>query len=226
MTEFDDKKIIESWYTNAKAWISAVQNQEIESRTVVTNKAIIDVVMERSPSTALDVGCGEGWLSRALIERNVNVLGVDVVPELIENARKLSSGEYHVCSYEKLAKEQILDCKFDAVICNFSLIGKEEVERLICAIPGLLNNKGVLYIQTLHPFMCCDEIECEDAWRVGSWDGFGSEFKDPAPWYYRTKASWERLLGECGFVNIECREPGYPESENLASIIFICKLEG
>lgn len=226
MTDYDDKQIIRSWHKNAKAWIGAIQNQEIESRNLVTNKAIIDAVMERGPSTALDVGCGEGWLSRTLIDRNVDVVGIDVVPELIENARKMSSGKYNVCSYDEIEKELTIDSKFDAVICNFSLIGKEDVDNLIGTIPKLLNNKGVLYIQTLHHLVCCEEGSSEDGWREGSWDGFGSEFNDPAPWYYRTKASWERLLYENGFANTECREPRYPGKEKPASMLFISELEG
>lgn len=223
MPEPEDKQIIQSWHTNADAWISAVQNQEIESRKIVTNEAIIDAVMEQKPSTALDVGCGEGWLSRELYDRNVSVSGIDAVPELIESTRKSCVGNFHVCSYERLAEEEIFDYKFDAVICNFSLLGKEDVELLIDRIPSLLRNKGVFYIQTLHPSICCEAAECKDGWREGSWEGFGPQFKDPAPWYYRKIASWEKLLTESGFSNIECREPKYPESEEVASMILVCK---
>ncbi len=55
MAEYDDKRVIQSWRKNANAWIGAVQNKEIESRNLVTNKAIIDAVMERNPTTALDI---------------------------------------------------------------------------------------------------------------------------------------------------------------------------
>ncbi len=226
MAGHDDKKIIQSWHKNAAAWISAIQNQAIESRNLATNKAIIDAVMERAPSTVLDVGCGEGWLSRALIDCNVNVVGIDVVPALIEQARKISPGTYYVCSYDEIAESQIRDSKFDAVVCNFSLIGKKDVDCLIGTIPRLLNDKGVLYIQTLHPLTYCEKEYSKDGWREGSWDGFGAEFSDPAPWYYRTKTSWERLLGESGFVNIECSEPRCPGKENPVSMLFICELAG
>jgi len=228
VADFDDKMIIQSWHTNAKAWIDAIQNQGIESRNIVTNGAIVDAVMERKPSTVLDVGCGEGWLSRTLIARNfaasgLDVTGVDVVPELIENAKQFGSGMFYVYPYEKLAKEKIFNNKFDAVICNFSLIGKDDVEQLIRSIPNMLNRKGIFYIQTLHPLMCSKETEYEDGWRKGSWDGFGSQFKDPAPWYFRTIASWESLLRLSGFEIIERREPKFPENEKLASVIFICE---
>ena len=60
MTRLNDKQIIHSWEKNAKAWIEAIQNEEIESRKLVTNQTIIDAIVAYKPATALDVGCGEG----------------------------------------------------------------------------------------------------------------------------------------------------------------------
>jgi len=59
-----DKKIIASWHQNAKAWIQAITNDEIASRTLITNQAIIDTILQTEPKTLLDIGCGEGWLAR------------------------------------------------------------------------------------------------------------------------------------------------------------------
>ena len=35
----------------------------------------------------LDIGCGEGWLARALEAEGIRVTGIDAVPGLIERAR-------------------------------------------------------------------------------------------------------------------------------------------
>jgi len=35
VTEFDDRRVIQSWRKNAKAWIGAVQNKEIQSRVAL-----------------------------------------------------------------------------------------------------------------------------------------------------------------------------------------------
>ena len=85
----DDTQIIRSWEQNAKAWTEAIQNEAIESRKLVTNQTMIDAIVNYKPATALDVGCGEGWLTRALTQRNIDVLGIDIVKTLIENAQKL-----------------------------------------------------------------------------------------------------------------------------------------
>jgi len=70
-----DAKIIESWRKNAAPWTNAVREGQIESRRLVTNQAIIDAVISRAPRTALDIGCGEGWLVRALAERGIQTTG-------------------------------------------------------------------------------------------------------------------------------------------------------
>ena len=188
-----DAKIIDSWHTNAAPWTDAVRNDEIESRRLVTNAAIVDAVLARAPSTVLDVGCGEGWLARALCERGARVTGIDVVPSLVDRARELGGADFRVLSYEALAAGA-LDERFDVVVANFSLIGEQSVDALVAAAPRLLTPRGALIIQTLHPVVATGEHPYVDGWRAGSWAGFSSAFSDPAPWYFRTISSWIRLI--------------------------------
>ena len=218
----NDAGIVDSWYKNASAWTDAVRQNQIESRTLVTNRAIVDAVLSRLPRTVLDVGCGEGWLVRALAEHNMRAIGVDVVPALVEKASHAGGGEFRVASYEQIAAGE-LDITVDAVVANFSLIGKESVENLVRRIPGLLTKAGTLIIQTLHPVFASGDLPYEDGWRQGSWAGFSKDFSDPAPWYFRTLESWKRLLAEAGFRLIEMREPIHPGTGQPASVIFIAE---
>src|ERR1700674_1682806 len=66
-----DARIVDSWRKNASPWTTAVRENQIASRALVTNKAIIDAVLSRSPRTVLDIGCGEGWLVRSLSEHGI-----------------------------------------------------------------------------------------------------------------------------------------------------------
>jgi 2-polyprenyl-3-methyl-5-hydroxy-6-metoxy-1,4-benzoquinol methylase len=215
-----DARILDSWTRNAEPWTEAVRENRIESRKLVTNSAIVDAVLSRSPREILDIGCGEGWLVRALAEHGINGIGVDAVPALIDQAARAGGGDFRVVSYEEIAAG-LLDVSVDAVIANFSLIGKESVEGVIRRAPSLLEKGGALIIQTLHPLVATGDQPYEDGWRHGSWAGFSCSFSDPAPWYFRTVETWKDLIAECGFGSTEVREPLHPATGKPASIIFI-----
>ena len=215
-----DARIVDSWTRNAAPWTDAVRENRIESRNLVTNRAIVDAVLGRAPRTILDIGCGEGWLVRALAQHGIKGTGVDVVPSLIDQAASAGGGDFRVASYEEIAAG-LLDVKVDAVVANFSLIGKESVEGVISRTPQLMERDGALIIQTLHPLVATGDQPYEDGWRHGSWAGFSSDFSDPAPWYFRTVETWKGLITECGFDSIEVREPLHPATGKPASIIFI-----
>jgi 2-polyprenyl-3-methyl-5-hydroxy-6-metoxy-1,4-benzoquinol methylase len=224
-----EQEIIQSWYSNAAPWSHAIRTASIASRKLVTNQAIIDAVSSISPSSVLDLGCGEGWLARAMARLGMRVTGVDVVPELIaQAASQISSNdsapgsvEYLLQDYASIANLRWLGGPYDAAVCNFSLLGAESVETLIAALPRYLEDSGYLIIQTLHPVAACGEQPYEDGWRAGSWLGFNSDFRDPAPWYFRTIESWQALLQRCGFDILECREPKAPGAVTAASVIWI-----
>jgi 2-polyprenyl-3-methyl-5-hydroxy-6-metoxy-1,4-benzoquinol methylase len=214
-----DRQIVDSWSVNASLWIQAVRDREIESRKRVTDKAIVDAVMNRNPRSVLDLGCGEGWLARELHARGVEVIGVDVVPDLIDAAAQAGGGDFRTMSYEDVVAGR-LEVSVDIVVCNFSLIGAQVVDDLISAAPSLLNAGGAFIIQTLHPVAACGDQPYVNGWREGSWAGFSNEFTDPAPWYFRTIEGWTRLFQKAGFSRTEISEPVHPDTQVSASIIF------
>jgi 2-polyprenyl-3-methyl-5-hydroxy-6-metoxy-1,4-benzoquinol methylase len=203
---------------NTDPWTSAVRNGEIESRTLVTNQAIVDAVRSRPARTGIDIGCGEGWLVRAL--GDLDMVGVDASAGLIDQARQAGGGDFSVMSYEDIGAGK-LRRQFDVAVCNFSLIGKESVEGLFRAAPSFLNPGGALLVQTLHPLAACGDSPYVDGWREGSWSGFSSDFTDPPPWYFRTLNSWLTLFSENGLCFVELREPIHPKTGKPASAIFI-----
>jgi 2-polyprenyl-3-methyl-5-hydroxy-6-metoxy-1,4-benzoquinol methylase len=226
-----EAEIIRSWHTNAKPWSEAIRTRSIVSRRV-TDDAILDAVVTVEPRRVLDLGCGEGWLSRALASRGIAAVGFDAVPELIAEAREQGGAEFHVRDYRDIAQgpqmlsSASLRSAFDAIVCNFSLFGDTSTESLLRALPFYLGIPGYLVVQTLHPVTACGGEPYRDGWRAGSWSGFSAAFRDPAPWYFRTLASWFAILRRCGFALLEFREPAAANATAPASVIFICIKEG
>ncbi len=217
----NDTQILRAWTENAAPWTRAIRELRIDSRVRVTNRAIVDAVLDGRPSTAVDLGCGEGWLVHALCEAGVDGEGVDAIPALIDRARE-GGGRFRVASYEAVAREG-MGQRYDAAICNFSLLGEHGVANLLRSTPELLNPSGVLVIQTLHPLEACGDQPYRDGWRDGSWAGIGDDFAAPAPWYFRTLASWITLLRDSGLRLRELREPLDSRSGRPASILFIAE---
>ena len=201
---------------------SAINRSRAESST---NAAVVDAVLSRGPRTVLDLGCGEGWLTRALDARGIDVLGVDVVPELVTRAAAAGGGRFQVASYEDIGRGA-LDVRVDLAVANFSLIGKEPVDALLASLPRLLTAGGSLVIQTLHPVVAAGEQGYVDGWREGSWAGFSNAFANPAPWYFRRIETWVRLLVESGFRIADILEPMHPISNTPASIVFVGETPG
>jgi 2-polyprenyl-3-methyl-5-hydroxy-6-metoxy-1,4-benzoquinol methylase len=226
MDPLSDEKVLDSWKSNATPWTAAVREQRIESRKLVTDRAVIDAVMSRKPRSVLDLGCGEGWLVRALANAGVpTVIGVDAIPALIDQARAAGGGEFRVASYEAIARGE-LDLTVDVAVANFALIGKDAVDALIHAVPRLLATSGALVIQTLHPVVATGDLPYEEGWRTGSWAGFSDDFTDPAPWYFRTLESWVQLIVASGLTLVEVREPMHPMTGKPASVVFVAVAAG
>ena len=211
-----EKEILDSWRDNAAPWIKAVRNGEIKSRETVTNAAIIAAVLNAAPKRVLDVGCGEGWLCRALNQRGIDTLGIDAQPALIEAARA-AGGKFMLMRYQQLLQWRP-DTPFDALVCNFSLIGVDSVDAVFAAAAHLLSPTGKLIIQTLHP----DNAQANaSAWRDGSWDGFSAEFCNPAPWFCRTLPDWLALFSDAGFSQPQTLTPTLPSGSSPASLILV-----
>jgi 2-polyprenyl-3-methyl-5-hydroxy-6-metoxy-1,4-benzoquinol methylase len=183
----------------------------------ISYQAIIDVIIKLSPNKVLDIGCGEGWLAKELVKNNIFVMGIDAIPSLIEHVKNSCEAMFDVCTYENLSSYQFNQL-FDCVVFNFSLIGKESTEIVIKTAQEILAPNGHLIIQTLHPVAASLDQPYQDGWREGSWAGFNKDFKNPAPWYFRTIESWCDLFKKYGLNIANLYEPVHPSTKKPLSI--------
>jgi len=218
--------LIWSWLANADAWTRAVREGRIPSRRLATDAAIVQAVAELRPRRVLDLGCGEGWLMRALAERGIEAIGLDVSLELVMAAEETGGGRYRCCSYEELVDDPTrAGGPYDAIACNFSLLGAD-LPPLLRALHANLAPGGALVIQTVHPWAAAGSEGYADGWRTETFDAFGGEFVEPMPWYFRTLASWVDALRVSGFRVSAVREPIHPQTKQPASLLMVAEAVG
>jgi len=210
-------RLRQSWADNAAAWTQAVRDGSIVSRRAGTDAAIVEAAVRALPpgGTVLDVGCGEGWLTRALTALGARVHGIDASAELIEAACE-EGGSYQVLSYEAAALDSSrLGGPYDLAVFNFALLSNDVVGILRAASRRLAPG-GLVVIQTAHPLAAGPPYR--DEWRVESFAGFGDGFA-PMPWFFRTFGSWIRTLDAAGLRVAEAVEPPNPETDEPLSLV-------
>lgn len=222
MPEALPDRLRQSWTANADAWTRAVREGAIASRLAGTDAAVVEAVVRGLPPAGrvLDVGCGEGWLCRALAALGAEPHGVDASPPLVAAARA-EGGSFDVVAYEAAAAEPArLGGPYDVAVFNFALLS-DDVVGVLRAAASRLEAGGRLIVQTVHPATVAPPYE--DGWRDESFDAFGEGFK-PMPWFFRTFAGWTRALRAAGLLLTEVAEPTDPESGAPLSLILAAEV--
>lgn len=223
----EEARLEASWSENAAAWTEAVRRGLIESRRVVTDRAVLMAVAEaaaaamedpgdRRPARVLDVGCGEGWLARRLAAEGHEVVGFDGSAELVERAREMGGGTFLELSYERFtAAPATAGSGFDVAVCNFSLLG-ESLTGLLAALGAVVTSAGRLVIQTVNP---ATADEGPDGWREERFEPLQPLGFAPMPWYHRSVSSWRAELELSGWAVADLAEPADPRSGAPASLV-------
>ena len=109
---------------------------------------IIEVLKNRLPAGAevLDVGCGNGVISRSLGEKGFKVKGIDVSEKAIARAKELN--KFPNVSFEVISAEQLVadGNRYHAVICSEVLEHLNDPGKLLQVLHQTLHDNGVLIV--------------------------------------------------------------------------------
>lgn len=98
----------------------------------------------------LEVGCGEGRISRELKALGYRVTATDAVAAMVEAARQADSAEeYRVAGAGALP---FADAQFDLVMAYNVLMDIEDVPVALREMRRVMKRDGVLFISLVHPF--------------------------------------------------------------------------
>ena len=157
---------------------------------------VLDLLAPRAGERILDLGCGDGVLTRRIVAAGADVVGVDASDTLIAAARDAGI-EARLMDGERLA----LDAEFDAAFSNAALHWMLDAAAVAAGVFRALKPNARLVgemggygnIATLRAALYA-ELEAR-----------GHALPDGAPQWYPTPEAFAAIYAAAGFVAIDAR---------------------
>lgn len=137
-----------AWEDNAAAWITWARAPGHDSYWRFHRDLFLELVPAPDGRT-LDLGCGEGRLSRDLAALGHDVVGVDASPSMVAAARDASPElEFHLADAASLP---FADASFRLVVAFMSLQDVDDLTGAIRETARVLAPGGRLCLAVVHP---------------------------------------------------------------------------
>ncbi|MEW6544057.1 MAG: class I SAM-dependent methyltransferase [Nitrospirota bacterium] len=164
-------------------WLRKLMLWPEMARRTITGRGLLPWVGQ---GRLLDVGCGHGVNAAMLAQQGWQVSGLDLGPEIVEQARTLLGDRVQVGD---LLTVRYPDRSFDLVLMSHSLEHMYHLDRVLAEAKRILDDRGLLVIAVPN----ADSLEARlfGRWWV-NWD-------PPRHLYHFTKRTLTRLLEHAGF---------------------------
>jgi trans-aconitate methyltransferase len=151
---------------------------------------VLDLLAPLPGERILDLGCGDGALTKKLADLRCEVVAVDSSAAQIEAARRLGL-DAHVMSAEALPFRE----EFDAVFSNAVLHWIPHADPMIAAVYRSLRSGG-RFVAECGGYGCVHKIRTA---LVQALDRRGIEGEARVPWYFPTPEDYRARLERAGF---------------------------
>ncbi len=185
----------------------------------------------------LDLGCGEGQVTRALVEtrRAASAVGIDPSRRQLDNAGAGRAGAHGAGRAEVIAFAQargealpFRDASFDAVVCCLVIEHADDVDAVLAEVARVLEPGGQFLLLVNHPLFqgpgsgfIDDQVLGEHYWRVGPYltEAVAWEHVDAGvslPFSHRPLSRYLNPLAAADLLLVHMIEPA-PHPEFLAA---------
>jgi SAM-dependent methyltransferase len=167
----------DAWEENAANWVRWAREPGHDSYWRFHRERFLDLVPAPGRVT-LDVGCGEGRLSRDLKDHGHDLIGVDASETMIAAAREADPGSTYVVG--DAASLPFSDGHADLVVSFMSLMDIDDMSGAVRELARVLEPGGRLAIAIVHPMNSAHEYDREDRY--------------PADWLVLTESYFDRRV--------------------------------
>ena len=220
-TRLESTDLAEAWEEHAPEFIAWARTPGHDSYWQYHRDQFLELVPPPGRRT-LDLGCGEGRLSRDLKAIGHDVVAVDLSPTMVAAATEADADmETHLADAADLPFD---DAAFDLVVAFMSLQDMDDMEGAIGEAARVLEPRGTLCLAIVHPFNSAGRFVGDDASSPfvveGSYlerfryadnlvrDGLAITFVSE----HRPIQAYVNALSEAGLVVERLRETDVPDS--------------
>jgi trans-aconitate methyltransferase len=151
---------------------------------------VVELLAPQPGERILDLGCGDGVLTRKLADLGCEVVAIDASAPQIESARKLGLNA-HVMDGEQLPFQE----EFDAVFSNAVLHWIKNADPMIAGVYRSLKSGG-RFVAECGGYGCVHKIKSA---LVQALDRRGLDGEARVPWYFPTPGDYATRLERAGF---------------------------
>jgi 2-polyprenyl-3-methyl-5-hydroxy-6-metoxy-1,4-benzoquinol methylase len=195
----------ESWMAGDFGKIAKVNTPEAE--------AFVSRLDLPDGAHVLDLACGTGNLSIPLARRGARVTGVDIAPNLLEQARERAAAENLDISFEEGDAEQLSypDRTFDAVVSMFGAMFAPQHELVVAECVRVLKPGGLLAMANWTPGSLAGRMLQVTAQHVGAPMGIAPPVHWGHPMIVRTRLAPAFEKVDLEVIRMQVDFPGSPE---------------
>lgn len=177
-------------------------------------------LLPQGPHNVLEIGCGEGRVSRDLAARGHSVTGLDASPTLLKAAAEADPGSHYVVGPAEALPFD--DGSFDLVVAYNSLMDVQDMPRAVAEAARVLTPGGRFAACVTHPIADAGRFREDGAFVIpGSYltpgDFHFDADKNGLTITFDGRAfplhSYTSALEEAGFAIEAMREPAGPEDD-------------
>jgi len=151
---------------------------------------VLELLSPQPGERILDLGCGDGVLTKKIADLGCEVVGIDSSAAQVEAAKKLGV-EVHVLSGEELPYRE----EFDAVFSNAVLHWIQRADAMLEGVYRALRPSG-RFAAECGGYGCVNKIRTA---LVQALDRRGVDGESRVPWYFPTPGDYATRLERAGF---------------------------